>query len=174
LFQFTFRTTPDEAQFSRAFSRFGNNISDFSRPFEQIADNFYEGEKEMFSSQGGAAGGWAKLSPQYAEWKARNYPGRPILQRTGAMMESFTGRSGPFSRFSLSPKRLEMGADTPYAGYHQKGMGKMPKREVVKLTERQKREWMKHIHEHCVRSYPGVGGRDWAEIKTGDVHFGGI
>jgi len=174
LFQFTFKTTPDETQFSRAFSRFGNNITDFTRPFEQIADNFYEGEKEMFASQGGAAGGWAALNPQYAEWKSRHFPGKPILQRTGAMMESFTGKSGPFSRFDLSPKRLEMGADDPKAGYHQKSTSKMPARPVVKLTGRQQRDWMKFIHEHAVKSYPGMGGRDWAQIRTADVHFGGI
>ena len=90
------------------------------------------------------------------------------------MMESFTGKSGPFSRFSLAPKRLEMGADDPKAGYHQKGTSKMPARPVVKLTEQQKREWMKYIHEHAVKSYPGMGGRDWAEVRTQDVHFGGI
>ena len=174
MFQFTFKTTPDEAQFSRAFSRFGDNITDFTKPFERIADNFYEGEREIFGSGGGAAGGWAPLSPQYAAWKSLHYPGRPILQRTGAMMESFTGKSGPFSRFSLAPKRLEMGADDPKAGYHQKGGGNLPKREVVKLKEQQKREWMKYVHEHAVHSWPGIGGRDWAEIRTADVHFGGI
>jgi len=31
---------------------------------------------------------WAKLSPKYAAWKSKNYPGQPILRATGAMLDA--------------------------------------------------------------------------------------
>jgi phage gpG-like protein len=172
--KFTFTTTPSEAQFSRAFTRFGNEVADLTPAFEAIADNFHEGEQEMFASEGGGAGGWEKLSPDYAKWKAANYPGKPILQRTGLLMESLTDRSGPGSKFEMSPMRLLMGTGLKHAGYHQAGTGKMPARPPIKLTETQKNEWMKFIHEHIASSWPGLSGRDHAEITTQDVHFGSI
>lgn len=174
MLKFSFKTTPSEAQFSRAFTRFGNEVADLTPAFEAIADNFYEGEREMFASEGGGAGGWAALKPEYAKWKSANYPGKGILQRTGLLMESLTDRSGPGSIFELAPMRLAMGSGLKHGGYHQTGTSKMPARPPVKLTEQQKNEWMKFIHQHIANSWPGLTGRDHAEISTQDVHFGSI
>lgn len=30
---------------------------------------------------------WAQLTPRYAAWKNKNYPGNPILRRTGDMLD---------------------------------------------------------------------------------------
>ncbi|WP_064257785.1 phage virion morphogenesis protein [Rhodococcus sp. HS-D2] len=55
---------------------------------------FFSGE--VFASRGGAIGErWPRLSTKYAAWKARKYPGRPVLVRTGVMQKSFTYKSKP-------------------------------------------------------------------------------
>lgn len=46
---------------------------------------------QVFASRGSFLGQpWPALSPRYAAQKARRYPGRPPLIRTGAMQRSFT------------------------------------------------------------------------------------
>lgn len=161
MLKFEFRTIPDMAEFNRSFSRFGELVDDFTWAFEQIADNFYAGEGEMFSSGGGGAGGWAPLKDSTIARKGSS----EILVETGMLRDSLTTREGAFSRFGLQPKRLEMGSSVPYGAYHQTGTSRMPARPPVKLTEKQKTEWMKYIHEHIVKAWRGASGMGAAPMS---------
>ena len=149
MLEFTFNVIPDEIQFKRAFQRFGDGIKDLTPAFEVIADNFYEGERQQFASQGqSGSGGWAALSPKYAARKRIQYPGKGILEATGALRESLSSRGG--GSFVMEPLQLGMGASVEYAAYHQTGTPKMPRRAPIELTETQKRKWSKAIHTHLV------------------------
>jgi phage gpG-like protein len=62
---------------------------------------------------------WARLTPRYAQWKSRHYPGQPILRATGTMQDaSFIYTRG--NRFIVK--------STPYGKYHQFGTSKMAAR----------------------------------------------
>jgi hypothetical protein len=62
---------------------------------------------------------WARLTPRYAAWKQKNFPGEPILRRTGLMQDAaiITTRGNVFSVRS-----------TYYGGYNQFGTSKMAAR----------------------------------------------
>jgi phage gpG-like protein len=62
---------------------------------------------------------WARLSPRYAEWKAENYPGQPILRATGLMQDA----SYIYTRGDVFKVK-----STRYGAYHQFGTSKMPAR----------------------------------------------
>lgn len=151
MLQFRFEAQPGIPQFSRAFSRFGDAVEDFTEAFEQIADDFYEGEEHMFSSGGSGAGGWAPLAASTVARKGSS----EILVETGILEDSLTSRSGAFSRFDLRPKRLEMGTQVPYGIYHQTGTSRMPARPPVKLAEDQKSQWVQILHAHIVAAWRG-------------------
>jgi len=65
---------------------------------------------------------WQKLSPGYAAWKDKRYPGQPILRATGKMED--TAKIVPYQR--------GFAVDTTFYGpYHQFGTSKMPARPWV-------------------------------------------
>jgi phage gpG-like protein len=65
---------------------------DLSEAFDDVGrelKQFFEGD--VFESEGSAAGDkWAALTEPYATYKATRYPGKGILEATGAMRASFT------------------------------------------------------------------------------------
>ena len=90
--------------------------------------------KAHFSSEGGYSGEqWAPLSPTYAAWKAKHYPGRGILQREGRLYNSLSAQSGD-TIFRVTPTSAEFGTKVPYAVYHQaedRGAAPFPRRAVI-------------------------------------------
>lgn len=146
--ELTFDVAGDR-QLSRSLSRFGDSVKDLSPAFREIAKNFHEIEKKQFASQGGyGSGGWAPLSPTYAEWKARHYPGAPILRRTGRLLSSLIGKTQDTIE-EIGKHDLSLGTSVPYSIFHQKGRG-VPRRPVIELTEKDKSNWMKIIQKWLV------------------------
>lgn len=69
---------------------------------------------------------WAKLTPRYAEWKAENYPGEPILRLTGLMQDvAFIYTRG--NKFLVK--------STPYGRYHQFGTSRMVARPWIGVPD---------------------------------------
>lgn len=82
---------------------------------------------EMFKSEGAFAGAaWSPLSPDYAARKAIDFPGKPILQRTGALKQA---ASRP-SRF-VTPTTLTLSIESDYLPHLQEGTSRMPARPLV-------------------------------------------
>ena len=105
---------------------------------------------QQFESEGErGSGGWVPLSPAYAAWKAIHYPGQPMLQRTGRLIESFEG--GPGAIRVVRPESLAFGSDIPYGTYHQTGTGRMPRRRIIDLTEEDRTMIMREIQRYLVR-----------------------
>jgi phage gpG-like protein len=88
---------------------------------------------EVFASRGAVIGErWQPLNARYAVRKAKRYPGRPPLVRTGLMQRSFRYASGAtFARVSNS---------APYFDYHQLGGSRIPERVMMKVDEARTRE----------------------------------
>lgn len=109
----------------------------------RIRDLWTERIDNAFESKGGSIGKkWAPLSPAYALWKGRHFPGRPLLVRTGRMKRSLTDSTSRDMIFSRKGGRqLIIGTRVFYAKYHQYGYRKdspkrvLPARPFIKVDQ---------------------------------------
>ena len=62
---------------------------------------------------------WARLSPRYAAWKTKRYPGQPILRATGTMLDS---------AYIFTQGNRFLVRSTDYGPKNQFGIGKQPAR----------------------------------------------
>jgi len=146
-------------QLNRTLGVMASNVQDLTGVWDDLRDDFLQGEAEQFDSEGGAAsGGWEALSPAYAAWKEMAAPGRPILMLTGRLRASLTNANDPFFVYRPSRLSMEIGTRDPKASFHQQGTGRMPARPPVELTERQKKLWPKMIHEYLFKSAQALQG----------------
>jgi phage gpG-like protein len=138
-----------DVQLDRTLVRFGDNVRDARPAWDKIADSFATLEARQFSSHGHAAsGGWAPLSPRYGAWKAQHYPGKPIMVRSGDLMESLTRR--PFGIEDIDRQSMRIGSDVDHGRWHQRGGPNLPRRRVVELTEGTRRDWVQILQRHIV------------------------
>lgn len=127
-------TGPDVLQrMGAAFERAGAELVRLdSHVFPLLTPVFEATERRQFDAEGAGPvdGAWEPLSPAYEAWKLEKYPGKPILERTGAMREGLTSTSA-FSRRESSGNTFVFGTSgVPYASFHQTGTAKMPVRAV--------------------------------------------
>jgi phage gpG-like protein len=122
-----------EEELARSFGLMSGAVNDWRPYWPDIAAVFYISESARFSS--GGFGAWPPLSAGYASWKAKHYPGQPILVRSGALRESLTSRSGAGAIYEESPLELNLGTNIPYAQYHQTGTSRMPARPPEGLND---------------------------------------
>lgn len=138
-----------EAQVDRTFELVSDRASDATPVWNVLADRFVEDEQRQFASEGAyGSGRWAPLSAPYAAWKARHFPGRGILVRTGALRDSLTG-SGDGSIRAITQSTMAVGSAVDYGRFHQRGDG-VPRRRPVELPESERRAWVKAIHRFIV------------------------
>jgi hypothetical protein len=76
----------DSAEVDAYFAYAGYKARDMREPFSETAAMTLAMVEEQFLTEGAAMSGrWAPLSRKYAAEKEQQYPGQPILQRTGDM-----------------------------------------------------------------------------------------
>ncbi len=134
--------------FSRKLLRFGESARKLDRVYPVLADHFHEIEKRAFATEGASQGAkWTPLSPRYAAWKARRYPGKPILEREGHLKESLTSFSHSGSVFDKSAEGMFVGSSIDYGKYHQSRAPRtqLPRRPPVEFTERDAQQWVNTI-----------------------------
>ena len=123
MFQLRLQMPGLDAQ-STAIRNFAGAVTDWG-PFwtDRFGPAFYEATQANFETAGAASGApWAPLSPTYAAWKAKRFPGAPILVRSGALRQSLAGpRASGYSIFRPTSTSLEIGSAVPYGIYHQMG-----------------------------------------------------
>lgn len=135
-------------QVSRALSRYAEGIKDFTPAWSRIHQDFVQVEEQQFETQGARGGTpWAPLSPAYAAWKQKYFPGLPILQLTRSMWSQFAVGTGML--LEIKPLSLHMRPTLDYPIFHQRGTKRMPARRVVQLTEADKVRWLKILHNYC-------------------------
>lgn len=149
--RFTY-TVDGVEEFNRGFNRITAYISDFTSLWPEVAKEFYGIEREQFDSIGakGASGKWAALSKAYAVYKAKKYPGKPILQATGSLFASMTGFDAADSIFRPTATDLTIGTQREGAIYHQRETSRMPMRKVIDMTDDGKRRLQKAIQKGLV------------------------
>lgn len=137
-----------ETVIDRTLAGIADNAEDLSPAFEAIADVFTTANRRQFDSQGAfGSGGWQPLSPPYAAWKARHYPGKTILRRTDDLFRSLT--QGPAVRV-IQPHRLVLGSDVEYGKYHQAGGDGVPRRRPVELPESTRRDMVRILQRFAI------------------------
>lgn len=135
-------------QVLRTFTCWTEGLRDFSPALEDIADDFLNLEQQQFAGEGRTgSGGWKALSPDYAAWKATNYPGAKILERDGWLRDSLTVKDAPFQIRDITATQAVLGTNVPYGMYHQTGTKRMPARPPIQLSESDKTRWGKLVHE---------------------------
>lgn len=95
---------PDEKPLRRALVVY-DRVQDLSPAFERILP-LLQDYTERYLAAGGAFEGnpaFAPLSPVYARYKGRRYPGAPILTRSGRMRASLAGLTGESVAFQSAP-----------------------------------------------------------------------
>lgn len=135
-----------------ALQRAADTVSDCSKYWPQVADVFYEIEREQFSTEGSRGGEpWAPLSAAYlrqrqgSEWPSlrKNWAEtQPILIRSGDLYRSLTKRGAESGIYEATATSLTLGSSLPYALAHQRGVqaGHLPARPEIhfKVTDAQK------------------------------------
>src|SRR5512132_1125407 len=87
-----------ETQVAAGLDYIGKELKDFKKPLQKCSQMLLSAWDKNFSSQGSELGEpWQALSPKYAAWKAKRYPGKGILERTGEMRKSFNAAVTPVS-----------------------------------------------------------------------------
>ncbi len=118
-----------------------NRGQDLSPGMEAIKDDFEFIVNRQFETNGGyRSGGWAPLDPEYRVAKAKQFPGRGLLERQGHLRGSFFG--GPGSVSNVGSHSLTLGSDDPVARYHQEGTSKMPARPIVQINPLDRKHWV--------------------------------
>lgn len=97
---------------------------------------FFSGE--VFTSRGRVIGKpWPRLNASYARWKARMYPGRPPLIRSGEMQGGFF--------YKESARKLELGNRSDHFEIHQEGKGNVPQRVMMRVDQQRATRVVKYI-----------------------------
>lgn len=128
---------PGQETLSVGLSRLRATINDWT-PFwtNYFVPAWYDLEAAQYAS-GGAQGGsaWVALSPRYAAWKQKHFPGQPIGVRTGTARASLTSPTGPSSVMMPAAASFVVGTDLPYPIFLQLGTRKMPARPPMQATD---------------------------------------
>lgn len=161
-----------EEQFNRTFRRLDENFKDLSPIWDDVRDAFWDIEKEQFQSEGakGRSGRWKPLSPKYEKQKIARYGTfaviAGVLIATESLYKSMT-RDAPHTVYQKTKTRMTLGTDLPYAAFHQRGGGRLPKREVISLSEKNKRTLQKTIQKSLVKQIRKSGVYVQTDIKGG-------
>jgi phage gpG-like protein len=117
---------------SVAFDRAGREFSAFGkRVFPLLQAALEKAVAAQFDAEGDgpSSGPWKPLSQTYAKQKARLFPGKPRLVRTGALRDALTQSSSPFANRAYTANEMQYGSqNVPYASFHQTGTERMPAR----------------------------------------------
>ena len=129
--QVRIQTQPNIDTFIRNIERLSENLTD-GFDWESLAPIVAEAAADVFASQG--RGGWAQLSPAYARWKERNFPGKGILDLTGAYISAATQIGAPGNVITTTENSLTYGVEgLDYPVFHESGTDRLPARPVFDL-----------------------------------------
>jgi len=76
---------------SRRLSLYGRKLKTYRSLYRGIGAEIARAERAWFATRG--AGTWQPLSPRYAAWKARHFPGRPLMVRSGKLRAALTSQA---------------------------------------------------------------------------------
>ena len=129
--QVQIKTTPQLNILVRRIDLLIENLTD-GFDWESLAPMVAEAADRIFASEG--RGGWPQLSPAYARWKERNFPGKGILDLTGAYISAATQVGAPHNVITTTENSLTYGVEgLDYPVFHESGTDRLPARPVFDL-----------------------------------------
>ena len=145
-------TVDGVVQLSRLVTDLSATVQDWSPALSQSSDDILEFiTNDVFDTEGEALGQpWQPLSAKYAVWKEKNYPGQPILQRTGAMRQGFIS--------AVDSSTLTIGNSISYFPYHQSLAPRrvLPRRAMMQLTDNLKATIIQNFREQMLAATGGL------------------
>jgi len=156
-------------QTTRAFQTVNETIRDFSPVWPEIHMYFLRANVEHFESLGSRGGAqWTPLSAPYAKWKAKKYPGKPILVATERLKRSLSlaGQKGGDQVYEETALSLTMGTAVPYARYHQRGTKRMAARPVLQPTQRDIDRMVSRLYRYVERGARDAGFQTTGRART--------
>lgn len=132
---------------------------DLRPTFKVIAIGYRKEVGQIFDKQQprGVELRWQPLSERYAAWKEVNFPGQPILVRTGALRESMTKRGAEGNITLISGAAAVFGSRIPYGGFHDEGTSRMPMRNFSIPSTRREDIWKGQIERDLRRIFEENG-----------------
>lgn len=107
----------------RRISAYGRKLEDWPMLWAEVSQSYADAERAWFKSEG--EGSWPELKPATVAYKARHFPGRPILVRTGELRASLTEHLA----LMVEADVLLIGTEVEWAEFHVTGTRVMPKRD---------------------------------------------
>lgn len=130
-----------EREFFEALDRLSEVVADQrERGWQENVDVRLDYQRRHMDSEFG--GGWTPLDDEYQLRKIEDVGALPILQYSGALNRSLTvaGSTG-FVR-EESAETLLVGSSNRLARYHHYGAGRLPRREVIVITNAEEKQHM--------------------------------
>lgn len=101
---------------------------------------------EGMASQGGVFDAtWPRLSQKYAVYKAKKFPGRSIMERSGKLKDSWGYNAGETN--------VDLGNNTKYWVFHQGGGQHLPKRILISINDTNKKKIATFIGQALERKF---------------------
>ena len=149
---------------------------DIRRLLVTIDSRFVRNETQLFASEGTTGGQtWEPLSEDYAAYKARKFPGRKILQRTGKLRRSLTtkGDSDHVAYGYTQPRAtLVVGSANEVGAYHAPGVKhnpRLPVRDPIQHTPAQLRDYSAVMRDYLIiklARYARAKAARWRVVKA--------
>lgn len=104
---------------ARVFDAMWVRGRDFAPVFSQQRPRFQAMSALMFKNEGWPSR-WPALSPGYAAWKQKHYPGKPMMRRSDRLYDSLVGVTSD-SVWKVTKQSIQFGTRVPYWREHQYG-----------------------------------------------------
>jgi len=151
-------TVKGERRIFEAIDRLAEAISDQrKRGWRDNVDIRLDYQRRHMDTEG--SGGWEPLSDEYRLRKVREVGAIPILQYSKRLYTSLTVKDAADSVLEEGAHSLRMGTSNPLGRYHHEGAGRLPKREVIVITDAEGKAHMEVIEEGYRSIAEGLGFR---------------
>ena len=139
-----------DKELAQKLNNFTRGQLDLSRSMGAMSlylTRFFSGE--VFASRGQVIGKpWPALNPNYAVYKARKWPGRPPLIRSGLMNRSF--------KFKSTKLTTSLWNEAKYFDYHNEGRG-VPQRVMMLVDGQREKRIVKYVVSDITTQMSKVG-----------------
>ena len=108
---------------------------------------------------------WPQLSDNppgagYATWKQKNFPGKPLLVRTGTLKDSMTQQGSPGNISIISKTGAVFGSSIFYGIYHDSGESRtsnLPRRNFSEPSEGRRKIWEQQLTKDIIHNFEANG-----------------
>lgn len=123
--------------------RFSDRADDMRPALLGVAADMRDQVGQRFDDEGP---GWAPLAASTRAAKGND----AILYETGDLSASLTDESQPGGFAIATHDTLHYGSSVPYAGYHQRGTERMPKRKILDFGPEDRRTHIRTLQRYLV------------------------